>query len=109
MADANDSERWSNGAAGHNHNGRHPGREEDPSDNGERGPRDFGAFWRDHEWIAGADGKARRIEPGVRLLVDAGECVGRVPQLRIAGNAIVAPLAAVFLEAVMETLDEARG
>lgn len=29
-----------------------------------------GSFWSDHEWRTGADGKARRVKPGVRLLVD---------------------------------------
>ncbi len=63
-----------------------------------------GSFWSDHEWLTGADGKARRAKPGVRLLVDAGQCIGRVSQLRIAGNAIVAPLAAEFVAATLEAL-----
>jgi DNA (cytosine-5)-methyltransferase 1 len=67
-------------------------------------PNDSGGYWRDAEWLLGADGKARRVKSGVRLLVNAGECVGRVQQLRIGGNAIVAPLAAEVLKALMETL-----
>lgn len=60
-----------------------------------------GGFWSDYEWRTGADGKARRVKPGVRLLVDG--LPGRVGLLRIAGNAIVAPLAAQVLAALIET------
>ncbi|MDJ0950944.1 MAG: DNA cytosine methyltransferase [Alphaproteobacteria bacterium] len=43
--------------------------------------------WDDAEWIAGHDGKAQRVEPGVRLLVDG--LPGRVAALRLLGNAVV--------------------
>ena len=57
--------------------------------------------WSDTEWLTGADGKTRRAKPGVRLLVDG--LPGRVGLLRIGGNAIVAPLAAEVLKALIET------
>ncbi len=59
--------------------------------------------WDETEWIEGADGKFRRIKPGLRLLVDG--LPGRVGLIRIGGNAIVAPLAAAVLQAVMESID----
>jgi DNA (cytosine-5)-methyltransferase 1 len=65
------------------------------------GKLDPESFWSGAEWITGADGKARRVEPGIRLL--ANGVPGRVAQLRIGGNAIVAPLAAEVLAAYLET------
>jgi DNA (cytosine-5)-methyltransferase 1 len=56
-------------------------------------------FWDDAVRLAGADGKTRRVKPGVRLLVDGTP--NRVGRLRGYGNAIVAPLAAKFIEAYM--------
>jgi len=58
------------------------------------------SFWHDAEWLTGADGKARRAKPGVRLLVDG--VPGRVGRLRGYGNAIVPPLAAEVIKAFME-------
>ena len=48
-------------------------------------------------WIACADGKARRIEPGIKPLVNGFP--GRVGLLRGYGNAIAPELAAQFIEA----------
>lgn len=59
-----------------------------------------GTFWADHEWLTCHDGKARRTKPGLRLL--AHGYAGRVAAWRIAGNAIVAPLAAEVLKALMD-------
>ena len=59
------------------------------------------SFWSGAEWIACHDGKARRTQSGLRLLVDG--LPGRVDLWRIAGNAIVPELAAQFLAAIMET------
>jgi len=61
-----------------------------------------GSYWSGHEWRIGADGKARRVEPGLRLLIDG--LPGRVPLLRIAGNAIVAEAGAEVLAALMEAI-----
>ena len=60
-----------------------------------------GSFWSDAEWLACHDGKARRTKPGLRLLVDG--MAGRVPAWRLAGNAIVAPLAAEVIAAILDT------
>lgn len=59
--------------------------------------------WSDVEWIACTDGKSRPAQPGVHPLV-AGT-TNRVGRLRAYGNAIVAPLAAEFIGAVMDVLD----
>jgi len=60
-----------------------------------------GSFWSDAEWLACHDGKARRTKPGLRLLVDG--LPGRVGLWRIAGNAVVAPLAAEVIAAFLDT------
>jgi len=59
-----------------------------------------GGFWDDHEWIVGPDGKARRTQPGIRLL--AHGFPNRVGLLRGFGNAIVPPLAAEVIGALMD-------
>lgn len=60
-----------------------------------------GTFWSGAEWLICHDGKARRTQPGLRLLVDG--LPARIPLWRGAGNAICAPLAAEVLIAIMET------
>ncbi len=57
------------------------------------------AGWGD-TWLQCLDGKARRVEPGIFPL--AHGVPGRVGRLRAYGNAIVPPLAAVFLRAVLD-------
>ena len=64
-----------------------------------------GSFWSDHIWLTGSDGKARRAQSGLPLL--AHGVPGRVGKLRAYGNAIVPPLAAEVVKALMETLNEA--
>ena len=59
--------------------------------------------WGDAAWIACTDGKSRPAQPGVHPLV-AGTA-NRVGRLRAYGNAIVAPLAAEFIGAVIDELD----
>lgn len=56
--------------------------------------------WAGAEWIVGADGKALRVEPSIRLL--AYGVPARVGQLRAYGNAIVPPLAAEVIGAYLE-------
>jgi DNA (cytosine-5)-methyltransferase 1 len=59
-----------------------------------------GGHWADASWIIGHDGKARRVEPGIRLL--AHGVSARVGKLRAAGNAIVPQVAAEVIAAFME-------
>ncbi len=61
--------------------------------------------WADAEWIIGADGKARRVEPGIRLL--AHGVPGRVGKLRAFGNAIVPQVGATILRTYRELEAEA--
>lgn len=56
--------------------------------------------WWGSEFRRGADGKSRRIEPGIESL--AHGVSGRVGKLRAYGNAICPPLAAEFISAFME-------
>lgn len=56
--------------------------------------------WSDLEWLPCRDGKYRTTQPGIFPL--AHGVSGRVGLLRGAGNAIVAPLAAEFLQAYQE-------
>lgn len=60
--------------------------------------------WAGSEWLVCGDGKARRVEPGIRLLAD-GIPAERVARLRAAGNAIVPPLAAEVIRAFMEAAE----
>jgi DNA (cytosine-5)-methyltransferase 1 len=64
-------------------------------------------FWHEHEWLACHDGKARRTQPGLRLLVDG--VPGRIHQWRIAGNSIVIPQAVEVLKALKEVMIEDFG
>ena len=57
--------------------------------------------WSRHGWADGHDGKARRVEPGIRLL--AHGVPARVGKLRAYGNAIVPQVAAEVIAAYMET------
>lgn len=59
-------------------------------------------FWADADWIRDRDGLWRPVEPGTQPMADGpSERVGR---LHAYGNAIVAPLATMFIQAYMATL-----
>ena len=58
------------------------------------------SYWRPAGTIIGHDGKARRVEPGIRLL--AHGIPNRVGRLRAYGNAIAPPLAAEVIGAYMD-------
>ncbi|HWD14318.1 MAG TPA: DNA cytosine methyltransferase [Pseudochrobactrum sp.] len=59
-----------------------------------------GSFWRGAEYLTGPDGKARRIEPSIRLL--AHGVPARVGKLRAYGNAIVPQVAAEIIRSYMD-------
>ena len=61
-----------------------------------------GSAWAGAGWIIGHDGKARRVEPGIRLL--AHGVSARVGRLRAYGNAIVPQVAAEVIGAYMDCL-----
>lgn len=65
--------------------------------------RPNGSFWAGAEWLACHDGKARRAEPGIRLLVDG--MPGRIDGWRLAGNGLVLPLATEVIGALKDFID----
>ena len=68
---------------------------------GERGP--CNGFWGNAEWLACIDGKARAVEPGTFPLAHGAPA--RVGRLRAYGNAIVAPVAAEFIGAYIDSIE----
>jgi DNA (cytosine-5)-methyltransferase 1 len=63
--------------------------------------RDQRSAWSDGvAWVRGADGKARRVEPGIRLLAHGVQA--RVGRLRAYGNAIVPQVAAEVIGAYLD-------
>lgn len=56
------------------------------------------------EWVLGADGKARPVEPGIRLLAHGVQ--QRVAKLRALGNAIDLRPATAWVQAVHESLTQ---
>ena len=97
MANTDSSGRREHSAGRNIDDGKDAKRKEETSDN------PISSAWDDAEWIAGRDGKARRVKPGIRLLADG--ISGRVHLLRLGGNAIVPPLAAEVIKAMMESED----
>jgi DNA (cytosine-5)-methyltransferase 1 len=65
-------------------------------------PGPINGLWRDADWLGCRDGKWRPVEPGTFPL--AHGAAARVGRLRGYGNAIVAPQAQAFVEAVMEAV-----
>ena len=63
-------------------------------------PSSIEGFWNSHDRVPCADGKARRVEPGVEPL--AHGVPGRVGLLRGYGNAIVPQVAAAFVRAFLD-------
>lgn len=66
--------------------------------------RGGGGAWSNATWITGSDGKARRVEPSIRLL--AHGVPARVGRLRAYGNAIVPQVAAEVISAYMDAVDD---
>jgi DNA (cytosine-5)-methyltransferase 1 len=66
-----------------------------------------GGFWSDADWIYCRDGKWRPVESGTLPL--AARVPARVGRLRGYGNAIVAPLAAEFIKAYLESQEGRLG
>jgi DNA (cytosine-5)-methyltransferase 1 len=71
-----------------------------PAGGGNR-PSPTNGIWRDADWLFCRDGKWRPVEPGTLPL--ARGVPNRVGRLRGYGNAIVAPQAAMFIEAFLES------
>jgi len=69
--------------------------------------RGGGGAWSGAAWAIGADGKARRVEPSIRLL--AHGVPGRVGRLRAYGNAIVPQAAQQIIAAYMDATDLSGG
>ena len=63
-------------------------------------------FWSNPDWVACRDGKQRPVEPGSFPL--AHGAAAQLGRLRAFGNAIVSEVAATFIKAVMQSLDNAN-
>jgi DNA (cytosine-5)-methyltransferase 1 len=85
--------------------GRQPGRGDDQAArHGHPAAAAGGAgHWDTYQWALGSDGKARRVEPSIRLL--AHGVPARVGRLRAYGNAIVPQVAAEVIAAYMEAYE----
>jgi DNA (cytosine-5)-methyltransferase 1 len=68
---------------------------------GSEGASPTNGIWRDADWLFCRDGKWRPVEP--RTFPLANGVPNRVGRLRGYGNAIVAPQAAMFIEAFLES------
>jgi len=90
------------GHAGHGDDRHQPGRDGAQP----HGPTPTSGFWSGPDWVACRDGKQRPVEPGTFPLVDGAPA--RVGRLRAYGNAIVSEVAATFIKAVMQSLDNAN-
>lgn len=80
--------------------GEGQGREQRSGQQRGAGSNSRGSAWVGAEWLSGADGKARRFEPSIRLL--AHGVPARVGKLRAYGNAIVPQVAAEVIGAYLD-------
>jgi len=78
------------------------GRQRDSGTLGSERRSPTNGFWTDAKWLSCSDGKARPTQPRVFPLAHGHP--QRVARLRAIGNAIVAPLAAAFIRAYMESV-----
>jgi len=69
-------------------------------------PNPTNGHWRNADWLLCRDEKWRPVEPGTSPLVDGA--ASRLVRLRAYGNAICAPVAQAFIEAVMDGLGVAQ-
>lgn len=69
-------------------------------------PNPTNGHWRNADWLRCRDEKWRPVEPGTSPLVDGA--AARVVRLRAYSNAICAPVAQAFIEAVMDGLGVAQ-
>jgi DNA (cytosine-5)-methyltransferase 1 len=98
VADAADGQLSLAGRGSEERDGPRPDGQDNPGSTGR--PRPLHGFWRDADWLLCRDGRWRPVEPGTFPLAHGAPA--RVGRLRAYGNAIVAPLAAEFISAVME-------
>lgn len=96
VADALHAERWAQPEKGDVEHGQDAGREKTTG----RCPMD--SAWSGAGWIIGHDGKARRVEPSIRLLAHGAST--RRGRLRAYGNAIVPQVAAEVIGAYMDCM-----
>ncbi len=96
VADSHTTERWPDLAGRNDIDGGQAGRNKVPGNAAECGA----GHWDSARWLIGHDGKARRVEPSIPLLVDG--IPARAPLLRGYGNAIVPALAAEVIGAWMD-------
>jgi hypothetical protein len=99
LADTDNAKRWPRAEGRRDDDdGQNARREEEAS--GRQLGSAADSFWSDHIWLTGADGKARRAQPSIRLL--ANGILNRVGRLRAYGNAIVPQVAAEVIGAYMD-------
>ena len=100
MADADNTERRPQSEGWRDDNDRQDTGRKEASGGHQLDRTANGTFWSDHIWLTGADGKARRAQPGLPLL--AHGIPARVGRLRAYGNAIVPQIAAEVIGAYLD-------